>query len=211
MPIEIMASRGEDTMRYGPLRPVGIRDPRSSERPYAVVQLRKEDGEGSAYNIVGFQTNLKFGEQKRVFSMIPGLQNAEFLRYGVMHRNTFIDAPKVLDAVWALKSERHIFFAGQLTGVEGYMESVASGLMSGINMARRLSGKSDLILPETTVIGRLQRHISTEVEDYQPMNANFGILSVLTDPPRDKKARKFKYSVRAIGDMEKYLRLNKEI
>ncbi len=211
MPIEIMASRGEDTMRYGPLRPVGIRDPRSSERPYAVVQLRKEDGEGSAYNIVGFQTNLKFGEQKRVFSMIPGLQNAEFLRYGVMHRNTFIDAPKVLDAVWALKSERHIFFAGQLTGVEGYMESVASGLMSGINMARRLSGKSDLILPETTVIGRLQRHISTEVEDYQPMNANFGILPVLTDPPRDKKARKFKYSVRAIGDMEKYLRLNKEI
>ena len=206
-----MASRGEDTMRYGPLRPVGIRNPHKEERPYAVVQLRKEDRTGSAYNIVGFQTNLKFGEQKRVFSLIPGLENAEFLRYGVMHANTFIDAPKVLDSCWALKEKPYIFFAGQMTGVEGYMESVASGLMSGINLARRLKNQDDLVLPETTVIGRLQRHISTEVEDYQPMNANFGILPVLSDPPRDKKARKFKYSTRAIGDMERYLRKYKEI
>ncbi|MBD5085960.1 MAG: methylenetetrahydrofolate--tRNA-(uracil(54)-C(5))-methyltransferase (FADH(2)-oxidizing) TrmFO [Clostridiales bacterium] len=211
MPIEIMASRGVDTMRYGPLRPVGIRNPHKEERPYAVVQLRKEDESGSAYNIVGFQTNLKFGEQKRVFSMIPGLENAEFLRYGVMHRNTFINAPKVLDNCWALKEKPYIFFAGQMTGVEGYMESVASGLMSGINLARRLKKQEDLILPETTVIGRLQRHISTQVEDYQPMNANFGILPVLTNPPRDKKARKFKYSTRAIGDMERCLKKYKEI
>ena len=211
MPIEIMASRGEDTMRYGPLRPVGIRNPHKEERPYAVVQLRKEDESGSAYNIVGFQTNLKFGEQKRVFSMIPGLENAEFLRYGVMHRNTFINAPKALDSCWALKEKPYIFFAGQITGVEGYMESVASGLMAGINLARRLNNQEDLILPETTVIGRLQRHISTEVEDYQPMNANFGILPVLTNPPRDKKARKFKYSTRAIGDMERLLKKYKEI
>ncbi|MDE5990191.1 MAG: methylenetetrahydrofolate--tRNA-(uracil(54)-C(5))-methyltransferase (FADH(2)-oxidizing) TrmFO, partial [Clostridia bacterium] len=211
MPIEIMASRGEDTMRYGPLRPVGIRNPYKDERPYAVVQLRKEDVVGSAYNLVGFQTNLKFGEQKRVFSMIPGLENAEFLRYGVMHRNTFINAPKVLDCCWALKEKPYIFFAGQMTGVEGYMESVASGLMSGINLARRLKNQDDLVLPETTVIGRLQRHISTEVEDYQPMNANFGILPVLTNPPRDKKARKFKYSTRAIGDMERRLKEYKEI
>ena len=211
MPIEIMASRGEDTMRYGPLRPVGIRNPYKDERPYAVVQLRKEDVVGSAYNLVGFQTNLKFGEQKRVFSMIPGLENAEFLRYGVMHRNTFINAPKVLDCCWALKENPYIFFAGQMTGVEGYMESVASGLMSGINLARRLKNQDDLVLPETTVIGRLQRHISTEVEDYQPMNANFGILPVLTNPPRDKKARKFKYSTRAIGDMERRLKEYKEI
>ncbi len=211
MPIEIMASRGEDTMRYGPLRPVGIRNPYKDERPYAVVQLRKEDASGSAYNIVGFQTNLKFGEQKRVFSLIPGLENAEFLRYGVMHRNTFIDAPKALDEYWALKDKKHIFFAGQMTGVEGYMESAASGLMAGINLARRLKNQKDLLLPETTVIGRLQRHISTENDDYQPMNANFGILPVLTDPPRDKKARKFRYSTRAIGDMERCLKNYKEI
>ncbi|MDE5548852.1 MAG: methylenetetrahydrofolate--tRNA-(uracil(54)-C(5))-methyltransferase (FADH(2)-oxidizing) TrmFO, partial [Clostridia bacterium] len=211
MPIEIMASRGIDTMRYGPLRPVGIRNPHKDERPYAVVQLRKEDESGSAYNIVGFQTNLKFGEQKRVFSMIPGLENAEFLRYGVMHRNTFINAPRVLDNCWALKDKKYIFFAGQMTGVEGYMESVASGLMSGINLARRLKKLDDLVLPETTVIGRLQRHISTAVDDYQPMNANFGILPVLSNPPRDKKARKFKYSTRAIGDMERRLKEYKEI
>lgn len=211
MPIEIMASRGEDTMRYGPLRPVGIRDPRRSERPYAVVQLRKENGAGSAYNIVGFQTNLKFGEQKRVFSMIPGLEQAEFLRYGVIHRNTFIDAPKALDEYWALKEHPKVFFAGQMTGVEGYMESAASGLMAGINLARRLRNIEQLLLPETTVIGRLQRHISREVDDFQPMNANFGILPALGDPPRDKKARKFKYSARAVGDMERYLKNYKEI
>ena len=175
MPIEVMASRGVDTMRYGPLRPIGIRNPHSDERPYAVIQLRKEDGEGSAYNIVGFQTNLKFSEQKRVFSMIPGLENAEFLRYGVMHANTFINAPKVLDSAFAVKNNPFIFFAGQLTGVEGYMESVASGLIAGINLARRLSDKTDLIMPVTSVMGRLQRHISTPSEDYQPMNANFGI------------------------------------
>ncbi|MDE6188804.1 MAG: methylenetetrahydrofolate--tRNA-(uracil(54)-C(5))-methyltransferase (FADH(2)-oxidizing) TrmFO [Clostridia bacterium] len=211
MPIEIMAARGEDTMRYGPLRPVGIRNPYKGERPYAVVQLRKENGDGSAYNIVGFQTNLKFGEQKRVFSMIPGLENAEFQRYGVMHRNTYINAPKALDDCWALKGFPNIFFAGQMSGVEGYMESVASGLIAGINLARRLKNQENLVLPETTVIGRLQRHISLEVDDYQPMNANFGILPQLSNPPRDKKQRKFKYSTRAIGDMERYLKKYKEI
>ena len=156
MPIEVMASRGVDTMRYGPLRPVGIRNPHSEERPYAVVQLRKEDGEGNAYNIVGFQTNLKFGEQKRVFSMIPGLENAEFLRYGVMHANTFINAPKVLDSAFGVKNKPLLFFAGQLTGVEGYMESVASGLTAGVNLARRLNCKEDMIMPATSVMGRLQ-------------------------------------------------------
>lgn len=211
MPIEVMAERGVDTMRYGPLRPVGIRNPHKSERPYAVIQLRKENAEGSAYNLVGFQTNLKFGEQKRVFSMIPGLENAEFLRYGVMHRNTFINAPELLDASWALKSNGRIFFAGQMTGVEGYTESIASGLVAGINLARRLQNLSDIIMPSTTVIGQLQRHISTPADNYQPMNANFGILPVLTNPPRDKKARKFKYSTRAIGDTEGYLAKIKEI
>lgn len=206
MPIEVMASRGIDTMRYGPLRPVGIRDPRREGRPYAVVQLRKEKREGNAYNIVGFQTNLKFAEQKRVFSMIPGLENAEFLRYGVMHANTFINAPKVLDSAWALKDNKHIFFAGQLTGVEGYMESAASGLVAGINLARRLGGKSDMIMPDVSIIGQLQRHISTPVDDYQPMNANFGILPALNDPPRDKKQRKYKYSLRCIAAVESYLK-----
>ncbi|MDE6885169.1 MAG: methylenetetrahydrofolate--tRNA-(uracil(54)-C(5))-methyltransferase (FADH(2)-oxidizing) TrmFO [Clostridia bacterium] len=206
MPIEVMASRGIDTMRYGPLRPVGIRDPRREGRPYAVVQLRKEKREGNAYNIVGFQTNLKFAEQKRVFSMIPGLENAEFLRYGVMHANTFINAPKVLDSAWALKDNKHIFFAGQLTGVEGYMESAASGLVAGINLARRLGGKLDMIMPDVSIIGQLQRHISTPVDDYQPMNANFGILPALNDPPRDKKQRKYKYSLRCIAAVESYLK-----
>lgn len=206
MPIEVMASRGIDTMRYGPLRPVGIRDPRREGRPYAVVQLRKEKREGNAYNIVGFQTNLKYAEQKRVFSMIPGLENAEFLRYGVMHANTFINAPKVLDSAWALKDNKHIFFAGQLTGVEGYMESAASGLVAGINLARRLGGKLDMIMPDVCIIGQLQRHISTPVDDYQPMNANFGILPALNDPPRDKKQRKYKYSLRCIAAVESYLK-----
>ncbi len=206
MPIEVMASRGIDTMRYGPLRPVGIRDPRREGRPYAVVQLRKEKREGNAYNIVGFQTNLKFAEQKRVFSMIPGLERAEFLRYGVMHANTFINAPKVLDSAWALKDNKHIFFAGQLTGEEGYMESAASGLVAGINLARRLGGKSDMIMPDVSIIGQLQRHISTPVDDYQPMNANFGILPALNDPPRDKKQRKYKYSLRCIAAVESYLK-----
>lgn len=206
MPIEVMASRGIDTMRYGPLRPVGIRDPRREGRPYAVVQLRKEKREGNAYNIVGFQTNLKFAEQKRVFSMIPGLERAEFMRYGVMHANTFINAPKVLDSAWALKDNKHIFFAGQLTGVEGYMESAASGLVAGINLARRLGGKSDMIMPDVSIIGQLQRHISTPVDDYQPMNANFGILPALNDPPRDKKQRKYKYSLRCVAAVESYLK-----
>ena len=210
MPIEIMASRGEYTMRYGPLRPVGIRNPHREERPYAVVQLRKENAQGSAYNIVGFQTNLKFGEQKRVFRLIPGLENAEFSRYGVMHRNTFINAPKVLDNCFAMKKYPYIFFAGQMTGVEGYMESIVSGLVAGINLANRLENKEDMVLPSTTVTGTLQRHISTPVDDYQPMNANFGILPLLDKPPRDKKARKFRYSTRAVGDMEEYLANYKE-
>ena len=177
LPIEIMASRGEDTMRFGPLRPKGIRRPGSDERFYAVVQLRKENVEGNAYNIVGFQTNLKFGEQKRVFSLIPGLENVEFQRYGVMHRNTYIDAPKVLNEKFQLKSNKNIFFAGQMTGVEGYVESMMSGMIAAINLDLTLRGKEGLVMPKESIIGTLQRHVATENCDYEPMNANFGMVA----------------------------------
>lgn len=204
MPIEIMASRGADTMRYGPMRPVGIRTPQG-DRPYAVVQLRKENVAGSAYNLVGFQTNLLFGEQKRVFSMIPGLERAEFVRYGVMHRNTFLDSPKVLGAGFGCKEYPLLYFAGQITGVEGYMESVASGLIAAIDLSDRLEGGNGIVLPAETIIGQLQRHVSTENADFQPMNANFGILPPLADPKRDKKERKMQYTDRALAELETYL------
>lgn len=204
MPIEVMAARGVDTMRYGPLRPVGIRTPQGG-RPYAVVQLRKENTAGTAYNLVGFQTNLLFGAQKRVFRMIPGLENAEFARYGVMHRNTFLDAPRLLDAGFALKSNPELYFVGQMTGVEGYMESVASGLIGALDLASRLRGGAKVVLPSTTTIGQLQRHVSTPNADFQPMNANFGILPPLENPARDKKERKMQYARRAIADLEAYL------
>ena len=190
MPIEVLAKRGEETMRYGAMKPVGLTDPVTGKRPYAVVQLRKENSSGTMYNIVGFQTNLKFGEQKRVFSLIPGLENAEFLRYGVMHRNSFLNSPKLLNSDFSLRSDGRIFFAGQITGVEGYMESAASGIIAGKNLSRKLLGKPSLSLPGETMLGALSAYISDEsVENFQPMGANFGILPPLDEKIRDKKLR----------------------
>ena len=190
MPIEILAKRGEDSIRFGPLKPVGLTDPRTGHRPWAVVQLRRENAAGTLYNLVGFQTNLKFSEQKRVFSMIPGLNNAEFMRYGVMHRNSFINSPKLLNNNLSLKAEPQIFFAGQLSGVEGYMESAASGILAGINAAAYILDKEPLVLPEFSMIGALLNYICDEtVTNFQPMGANFGILPPLKEKIRDKKER----------------------
>ncbi len=190
MPVEVMAARGRETLLYGPLRPVGLRDPKTDMRPFAVVQLRQDNQSGSLYNLVGFQTNLKFGEQKRVFSMIPALKNAEFVRYGVMHRNSFIHSPGILSQSLSLKAHDTIFFAGQITGVEGYMESAASGILAGINAARKLMGLSPLLLPQETMLGALIHYITQEsVGDFQPMNANFGILPPLENRIRDKRER----------------------
>lgn len=206
MPIEVLASRGKDTMRFGPMKPVGLRDPRTGHRPWAVLQLRKENSTGTMFNLVGFQTNLKFPEQKRVFSMIPALENAEFVRYGVMHRNTFIDSPRLLNGDFSFRERANLFFAGQITGVEGYMESAASGIMAGINMARRLQGKATLVLPETTMIGALSRYISDPtVVNFQPMGANFGVLPAIEPKIRDKKERYAALSERAVDSMKKYL------
>ncbi|MBQ5592104.1 MAG: methylenetetrahydrofolate--tRNA-(uracil(54)-C(5))-methyltransferase (FADH(2)-oxidizing) TrmFO [Clostridia bacterium] len=190
MPIEVMASRGADTMRFGPLKPVGLRDPRTGHRPWAVLQLRREDASGTMYNLVGFQTNLKFSEQKRVFSLIPALKNAEFIRYGVMHRNTFIDSPRHLNSDFSFRGREGLYFAGQITGVEGYMESAAAGILAGLNMARRLRGEEPLRLPDITMLGALSNYISNEtVTNFQPMGANFGILPPLGEVIRDKKLR----------------------
>ncbi len=190
MPIEVLARRGTDSIRFGPMKPVGLRDPRTGHRPWAVVQLRKENSHGSLYNLVGFQTNLKFGEQKRVFSMIPALKNAEYVRFGVMHRNSFINSPKILSKNLSLKNSENIFFAGQLSGVEGYMESAASGIIAGINAVNKLQGKSQFILPKFTMIGALLDYITDEtVSNFQPMGANFGILPSLDVHIRDKKER----------------------
>ena len=206
MPIEIMAARGADTMRFGPLRPVGLVDPRTGHRPWANVQLRAENKEGTLYNLVGFQTNLKFGEQKRVFSMIPALKNAEFVRFGVMHRNTFINSPKLLNADFSLRSDRRIFFAGQITGVEGYMESAASGILAGINAARQMQGKAQFVMPADTVMGALARYISDgSVTDFQPMGANFGILPPLGERIRSKQERYEKISQRGLESARKYI------
>lgn len=203
MPIEVLAKRGEETMRYGAMKPVGLSDPVTGKRPYAVVQLRKENSFGTLYNIVGFQTNLKFGEQKRVFSMIPGLENAEFVRYGVMHRNSFINSPKVLNGDFSLRTRPNLFFAGQITGVEGYMESAASGIMAGLNMARRLSGRDTLVLPGETMTGALARYISDEsVENFQPMGANMGILPDLDIRIRDKQERYRVIAERAVDSLQ---------
>lgn len=199
MPIEVMASRGADTMRFGPLKPVGLRDPRTGHRPWAVLQLRKETATGIMYNLVGFQTNLKFGEQKRVFSMIPGLENAEFLRYGVMHRNTFINSPKLLNATFECREREGLYFAGQITGVEGYMESAMSGILAGLNAANKLLGKEEVILPDYTMMGALSRYISDPtVENFQPMGANFGVLPPLPEKIRDKKERYAALAARSI-------------
>lgn len=202
MPVEVMAKRGMDTLRYGPLKPMGFTDPRTGYRPYAVVQLRQDNEEGTLYNMVGFQTNLKFGEQKRVFSMIPGLENAEFMKYGVMHRNTFINSTKLLDNTYNLKSNNNIFFAGQITGVEGYVESISSGLVAGINAANMVLGESKKQFSKETVIGALAKYISTENEKFQPMNANFGILPELDgEKIRDKKLRYTKLADRALENI----------
>lgn len=205
MPIEVLAARGKDTMRYGPLKPVGLVNPKTGHRPWANLQLRKENNAGTLYNLVGFQTNLKFGEQKRVFSMFPALKNAEFVRYGVMHRNTFIDSPRLLDSDFSLREHPEIFFAGQITGVEGYMESAASGILAGLNAARRLQGAHAVTLPETTMMGALSRYISDEsVKHFQPMGANFGVLPPNAEKIRDKAARYTALAERAMKDLKAY-------
>ena len=203
MPLEVMASRGRDTLRYGTLKPVGLFD-EDGKRPYAVLQLRKENELGTTYNLVGFQTNLKFPEQKRVFSMIPALKNAEFLRYGVMHRNTYIQSPDVLTRHFSVKNNQRLFFAGQITGVEGYVESAASGLLAAIRIADEILGRPTHVFDERTVCGALQTHISTPTKDFQPMNANFGILAPMPVRIRDKKERYRALAERAIATIKEY-------
>ena len=198
MPIEVMASRGKDTLRYGTLKPVGLYES-DGKRPYAVLQLRKETSAGETYNLVGCQTNLKFAEQKRVFSLIPALKNAEFLRYGVMHRNTYIHSPSVLNRNFSVKNNQRVFFAGQMTGVEGYVESAASGLLVGIAIADEILGKMPRVFDERTTLGALQAHIATPCKDFQPMNANYGILQPLPTRIRDKKERYRALSERALA------------
>ena len=207
MPIEVLASRGHDAIRFGPMKPVGLRDPRTGHRPWAVLQLRTENRERTLFNLVGFQTNLKFGEQRRVFGMIPALRNAEFVRYGVMHRNTFLNSPGLLAGDYSLCRRPTLFFAGQITGVEGYMESASSGILAGINMARRLCGKPTLLLPETTMMGALSRYVSGyEGKDFQPMGANFGVLPPLSEKIRDKRQRYGTLSRRGLRDLAAYCR-----
>ena len=206
MPIEVLASRGHDAIRFGPMKPVGLRDPRTGHRPWAVLQLRTENREKTLFNLVGFQTNLKFGEQKRVFGMIPGLAHAEFVRYGVMHRNTFLNSPELLDGDFSFRRRPGLYFAGQITGVEGYMESAGSGILAGINLARRLQGRKPLLLPETTMLGALSRHVSQYAgKDFQPMGANFGVLPPLPEKIRDKRQRYMALSQRALCDLEPML------
>ena len=189
MPIEVMAKRGIDTLRFGPLKPVGFDDPRTGSRPYAVIQLRQDDKEGKIYNLVGFQTNLKFGEQKRIFGLIPGLENAEFVKYGVMHRNTYINSTELLDNTYNLKQQTNIFFAGQITGVEGYVESISSGMVSALNAIAKYQNKEKVVFSEYTMIGALANYISTPNSKFQPMNANFGILPELEEKIKDKKLK----------------------
>lgn len=206
MPIEKLAKRGADAPRFGPMKPVGLIDPKTGHRPWAAVQLRRENSQGTMFNLVGFQTNLKFGEQKRVFSMIPGLQNAEFVRYGVMHRNSFLNSPKVLNRDFSLKTHSNIFFAGQITGVEGYMESAASGIIAGKNAVRFAGGCKALDLPLTTMTGALSAYISDEtVKDFQPMGANFGILPPIEPKIRDKRERYSALAERALAALGKVI------
>ena len=203
MPVEVMARRGEDTLRYGPLKPVGLRDPRTGEDNYAVVQLRRDNTEGTLYNIVGFQTHLTFGEQKRVFSMIPALRNAEFVRYGVMHRNTYLNSPQMLDRYYRLRSEPRIHFAGQMTGVEGYVESCASGMLVGIETAAQILGLEPVDFPQETAIGALGLYVSGgSVGDFQPMNINFGIITPLDHRVRGKRNKNAEISARSLQIMD---------
>lgn len=190
MPIEVLAKRGEDTMRFGPLKPVGLTDPRTGRRPYAVIQLRKENNSGTLYNLVGFQTNLKFGEQKRVFSLIPGLANAEFVRYGVMHRNTYINSPGILDEHFCFIPDNRIYFAGQMTGVEGYIESAASGIYAAMSLARKLLGKEEITLSAETMLGALSKYVAYgHSADFQPMGCNMGILPELPERIKNKQEK----------------------
>lgn len=206
MPIEKLAKRGADAPRFGPMKPVGLIDPKTGHRPWAAVQLRRENSAGTMFNLVGFQTNLKFGEQKRVFSMIPGLENAEFVRYGVMHRNSFLDSPRLLSKTFQLRKQPNVFFAGQITGVEGYMESAASGIIAGKNAVRAAHGKSPLELPPVTMTGALCSYICDEtVRDFQPMGANFGILPPIEPKIKDKKQRYAALAERALSALERII------
>ena len=199
MPVEVMARRGVDTLRYGPLKPRGLKDPKTGKEPYAVVQLRKDSAQGSIYNLVGFQTHLKWPEQKRVFSMIPALRNAEFVRYGVMHRNTYLDSPRLLDRYYRLKADPRICFAGQITGVEGYVESTASGFVAAVELANRLQGKPPVDFPRETALGALALYVSDEtVEEFQPMNVNFGIIPPLGYKVKGKRNKNAELSRRAL-------------
>ena len=203
MPVEVMARRGEDTLRYGPLKPRGLKDPRTGREPYAVVQLRKDNAAGTIYNLVGFQTHLKFGEQKRVFSMIPALKHAEYVRYGVMHRNTYLDSPRLLDRYYRLKQEPRISFAGQMTGVEGYVESTASGFLVGVETARRLRGMPPIDFPQETAIGALGLYVSNgSVGNFQPMNINFGIIPPLGYKVKGKRNKNAVLSQRSLEILE---------
>ena len=200
MPVEVMARRGEDTLRYGPLKPRGLRDPRTGREPYAVVQLRRDNAAGTIYNLVGFQTHLKFGEQKRVFSMIPALAGAEFLRYGVMHRNTYLDSPRLLNRYYQLRSEPRITFAGQMTGVEGYVESAASGFLAGVELARRMAGEAPVDFPRETALGALGLYVSDEsISSFQPMNINFGIITPLDHRVKGKRNKNQEISARSLA------------
>ncbi len=201
MPVEVMAARGKDTLRFGTFKPVGL-TLSDGTRPYAVLQLRKENGAGTSYNLVGCQTNLKFGEQKRVFSIIPALKNAEFLRYGVMHRNTYLQSPEILSADYSVKTQPMLFFAGQMTGVEGYVESAASGLLAGVHMWRKLGGKESVVPPQETVMGALSRYIATPNRDFQPMNANYGVLADGFGEIRDKKQKRRLLAERSLSAVE---------
>ena len=203
MPVEVMAKRGIDTLRFGPLKPVGFTDPRTGNRPYAIVQLRQDNEQGTMYNIVGFQTNLKFGEQKRVFSMIPGLQNANFVKYGVMHKNTYINSPELLDETYNLKTNKNIYFAGQIAGVEGYVESISSGMVVALNIANRIKGgtKEKIEFTEETIIGSIAKYISSENKHFQPMNANFGIIKPLDEKIKDKKQKYEQMAKRSIQNI----------
>lgn len=210
MPIEIMAKRGENTIRFGPMKPVGLVDPSTGHRPWAVLQLRKENKSGTMYNLVGFQTNLKFPEQKRVFSMIPALKNARFVRYGVMHRNSFLNSPKVLTSYFNMKENPDIFFAGQITGVEGYMESAASGIIAGINAARRYMGEKEILLPADTMTGALSRYIEeSEAKHFQPMGAAIGLLPPPEEKIRDKRERYAFICNKAAASLDEYIKENR--
>ncbi|MFT8319484.1 MAG: FADH(2)-oxidizing methylenetetrahydrofolate--tRNA-(uracil(54)-C(5))-methyltransferase TrmFO [Bacillus sp. (in: firmicutes)] len=207
MPIEVMAGRGKKTMLFGPMKPVGLEDPRTGKRPFAVVQLRQDDAAGTLYNIVGFQTHLKWGAQKEVLQLIPGLENAEIVRYGVMHRNTFINSPKVLEATYQFKNRKDLFFAGQMTGVEGYVESAASGLVAGINAARVVNGQEPLVFPNETAIGSMAKYITTtNAKNFQPMNANFGLFPDLPIRIKGKKERYEQHANRALETIQNFVK-----